>query len=73
MTLSLKDNFNDLFGMKPNFNFFSEEAPTIHNISQEKSPPPINNVAPISPDDENPIIKAIISELGGKEIRKTDG
>lgn len=68
----LKDNFNDLYGMKLNFNFFSKEAPTIHKLNSEKTPPPIDNITPISLDDENPIIKAIINELGGKEIRKTD-
>lgn len=68
----LKDNFNSLFGMKLNFDFITNESPKIHNISETKAAPPINNVAPLSSDDENPLIKAIISELGGKEIRKTD-
>jgi len=68
----LKENFNDLFGTRLNFNFISKEVPTIHNISPGKTPPPINNVAPISLEEENPIVKAIINELGGKEIRKSD-
>lgn len=69
----LKDNCKDLFGIKLNFDFTFNEAPK-NNITnqQEKTPPPIDNVEPISADDENPIVKAIISELGGKEIRKTD-
>jgi DNA polymerase-3 subunit gamma/tau len=68
----LKVNFNNLFGMKLNFDFTSEEPPSIHNISDAKISPPINNIEPLTPNDENPLIKAIINELGGKEIKKSN-
>jgi DNA polymerase-3 subunit gamma/tau len=68
----LKTNFTDLFGMKLNFDFISNEKTKIHSISDAKTPPPINNVAPLNSDDGNPMIKAIINELGGKEIKKSE-
>ncbi len=68
----LKTNFNSLFGMKLNFDFTSGEPPKIHDINEAKTPPPIKNVEPLAPDEENPMINAIINELGGKEIRKTE-
>ena len=68
----LTDNFKDIFGLKTNFNFISKDSAETRQMAQKKIPSPIDNIAPLSPDDENPIIQAIINELGGKEIKKTD-